>query len=166
MGAPLAGSDLDAYRDEADRFIAALDEEFYLHFAGHKATLEVASIYERYADLTTLEQAERLAATAAESPELTELWRFACEGYLGALTREQAEKVANLEASLTTEVDGETIGFRELRPRMANEPDRERALAARDRARRAHRGAPAPALPRGGRGAPRGDRPPRLVDLP
>ncbi len=126
MAAPLAGSDLDAYRDEADHFIAAIDEEFYLHFAGHKETLDVAPIYERYADLTTLEQAERLEATAAESPELTELWRFACEGYLGALTREQAERVANLEASLTVEVDGETIGFRALRPAMANEPDRER----------------------------------------
>ncbi len=126
MAASLAGSDLDAYREEADRFIAAIDEEFYLHFAGHKATLDVAPIYERYADLTTLEQAERLQATAAESPELTELWRFACEGWLGALTREQSERLANLEASLTTEMDGETIGFRELRPRMANEPDRER----------------------------------------
>jgi hypothetical protein len=126
MAAPLAGSDLDSYRDEADRFIAAIDEEFYLHFAGHKDTLDVAPIYERYADVTTLEQAERLAAAAAETPELTELWRFACEGYLGALTREQAERLANLEASLTAEVDGETIGFRELRPRMANEPERER----------------------------------------
>jgi hypothetical protein len=126
MAAPLSGSDLDAYREEADRFIAAIDEEFYLHYAGHKETLDVGPIYERYADLTSLEQAERLAATAAETPELVELWRFACEGHLGALTRDQAERVANLEASLTAEVDGESIGFRELRPRMANEPDRER----------------------------------------
>jgi hypothetical protein len=126
MAAPLAGSDLDAYREEADGFIAAIDEEFYLHFAGHKETLEVAPIYERYADLTTREQAKRLGATAAERPELVELWRFACEGYLGALTREQAERVANLEASLTTEIDGETIGYRAIRPAMANEPDRMR----------------------------------------
>jgi hypothetical protein len=126
MGASLAASDLDAYRDEADRFIAAIDEEFYLHFAGLKETLDVVPIYERFADLTSLEQAQRLAATAAESPELIELWRFACEGHLGALTREQAERLANLEATLSTEVDGETIGFRELRPAMANEPDRER----------------------------------------
>jgi hypothetical protein len=126
MAASLAGSDLDAYRDQADRFIAAIDEEFYLHFAGHKETLDVAPIYERYAELTTIEQAERLAATAAERTELTELWRFACEGYLGALTREQAERVANLEASLTAEIDGKTIGFRELRPAIANEPERER----------------------------------------
>lgn len=126
MPASLGGNDLDAYRDEADRFIAALDEEYYLHFAGHKERLEVAAIYERFSDLTTLEACERLGASADEDPGLTELWRFACEGNLGALTREQSERVANLEATLSTAVDGETIGFREIRPAMANEPDRER----------------------------------------
>jgi hypothetical protein len=126
MGASLAASDLDTYRDEADRFIAAIDEEFYLHFAGLKETLDVAPIYERFADLTSLDQALRLGTSAADDPTLTELWRFACEGHLGALTREQAERLANLEATLSAEVDGETIGFRELRPTMANEPHRDR----------------------------------------
>ena len=57
---------------------------------------------------------------------MTELWRFASEGYLGELTREQAEKTAELEATLEAEVDGETIPFRMLRPAMANEPDRDK----------------------------------------
>jgi len=126
MSAPLAGSDLDAYRDEADRFIAALDEEYYLHLAGHKETLDVGPIYERFSDLTSLDAAERLGAGAAEDPSLIELWRFACEGSLGALTREQAERLANLEATLEVEVDGNTIPFRLVRPALANEPDRER----------------------------------------
>ncbi len=30
--------DLDVYRDEADRFLAALDEEHYLHYGGLKPT--------------------------------------------------------------------------------------------------------------------------------
>jgi hypothetical protein len=34
-------TELDAFRDEADRFIAELDEEYYLHLAGHKETLDV-----------------------------------------------------------------------------------------------------------------------------
>ena len=126
MAAPLARSDLGAYR-EADRFIAAIDEEFYLHFAGHKETLDVAPIYERYADLTTLEQAERLAATVRREPCADRgSGASPAKSYLGALTREQAERVANLEASLTAEIDGETIGFRALRPTALNEPDRER----------------------------------------
>ena len=62
-----------------------------------------------------------------------ELWRFACQGYLGNLTREHAERTARLEAELTATVDGEEIPYRMLRPTMANEPDREkrRRLEAR-----------------------------------
>ena len=35
-------ADLDHFRDRADRFIAELDEEFYLHYAGLKERLELA----------------------------------------------------------------------------------------------------------------------------
>jgi hypothetical protein len=118
---------LDAYRDEADRFIAALDEEYYLHFAGLKEEFELAPIYERYADLATLDACRRVGEAAAGGDRgSVELWRFACEGYMGDLTRSEMEEVARLEASLTTDVDGEEIGFRMLRPTLANEPDRSR----------------------------------------
>ena len=86
--APPTARELDAYRDGADRFIAELDEEYYLHFAGLKDTLELEPIYERHADLTTLEQAQALGAAADGSRGARELWRFACEGYLGDLTRD------------------------------------------------------------------------------
>jgi hypothetical protein len=121
-------SDLDAYRDEADRFIAALDEEYYLHFAGHKDSFELEPIYERFAELTTLESCQRVGTAAEASAGLgeVELWRFACEGYLGNLTRAEAEEIAGLEASLTADVDGEEIPFRMLKPAIANEPDRAR----------------------------------------
>ncbi|HSK15597.1 MAG TPA: hypothetical protein VK915_05460 [Gaiellaceae bacterium] len=118
---------LDAYRDEADRFIAALDEEYYLHYAGHKERFELEPIYERFADLTTLEACAGLAeAAAAGGRGELELWRFACEGYLGDATKAEAEAIAGLEASLTAEVDGEEIPYRMLRLSVANEPDRER----------------------------------------
>ena len=118
---------LDAYREEADRFIAALDEEYYLHFAGLKENFELTPIYERYADLATLDACRSLGeATELGDRGAIELWRFACEGYMGDLTRSQAEELAHLEASLTVEVDGEEIGFRLLRPALANEPDRDR----------------------------------------
>ena len=120
-------SDLDAYRDEADRFIAALDEEYYLHFAGHKEAFELEPIYERFADLTTLDACARVRAAAEDgSAGEVELWRFACEGYLGNLTRAEAEEIAGLEASLTADVDGEEIPFRMLKPAIANEPERAR----------------------------------------
>ena len=76
--APVA--ELEAYRDEADRFIAALDEEYYLHFAGLKDEFELSPIYERFSDLTTLDACRRLAASAEiEGRGARELWRFGCE---------------------------------------------------------------------------------------
>jgi oligoendopeptidase F len=112
--------ELDAFRDDADRFVAEIDEEFYLHYAGLKESLELEAIYERHAELTKLETANRLSGAP------TELWRFACEGFLGNLTRTHQERVAKVEAELETTVDGEQIPFRMLRPVIANEPDRDR----------------------------------------
>ena len=103
MATPSASS-LDVYRDEADRFIAALDEEYYLHYAGLKETFELVPIYERFSDLTTLDAARELAGAAkAGGAGEVELWHFACEGYLGNLTRGEAEEIAGLEASLEVE---------------------------------------------------------------
>jgi hypothetical protein len=114
----VTGRELDAFREEADRFIAELDEEYYLHLAGHKPTLDLEAIYERHDSLTKLETAQRLESAP------TELWRFACEGYLGGLTREHAEQVARVESELVADVDGRQVPYRMLRPTLANEPDR------------------------------------------
>ena len=111
---------IDAFRQQADDFIRDLDEEYYLHFAGLKETFDVEQIYERYDELTKLETANRMK----EAP--TELWRFACEGFLGNLTREHQARLATTEAELEATVDGETIPYRMLRTAMSNEPDRDR----------------------------------------
>ncbi|MFN2466748.1 MAG: hypothetical protein ABR521_01245 [Gaiellaceae bacterium] len=117
---------LDRYRGRVDRFIAALDEEYYLHFAGLKESLELEPIYREYADLTELDQARTLGAAVDGDRGVRELWRFACENYLGGLTRTYAERTAELEATLTATVDGAEIAFRMLRPTIANEEDREK----------------------------------------
>ena len=106
--------------------MAELDEEYYLHFAGLKETLDLQPIYERHAELTTLDTAQGLGATVDGDRRRRELWRFASEGYLGNLTRDHAEREARLEAELTAELDGDQIPFRMLRPTMANEPNRDR----------------------------------------
>jgi hypothetical protein len=116
----LSTRELDAFRDEADRFIAEIDEEYYLHYAGLKESLELEQIYERHAGLTKLETATRLVGAP------TELWRFACEGFLGNLTRTHQERLAKIESDLEVVVDGERVPFRMLRPVIANEPDRDR----------------------------------------
>jgi hypothetical protein len=118
---------LDTYREGADRFVAELNEEFYVHYAGLKDELALEPIYERHAELTSLEACQGLGAAASDGPRtLRWLWRFACEGFLGDLTRSADERIASLEASLTASADGEEIPFRMLKPVIANEPDRAR----------------------------------------
>jgi hypothetical protein len=124
--APPTTRELDTYRDRIDRFVAELDEEYYLHYAGHKDTLDLEPIYERYPELSTLEQAQALGQAVDGDHGVAELWRFACENYLAELTREHSEKTAALEAELEATVDGETVGYRMIRPTMANEEDRDK----------------------------------------
>jgi oligoendopeptidase F len=139
--APPTTNELDTYRDRVDRFIAELDEEYYLHYAGHKDTLDLKPLYERYPDLSTLEQAQALGQAADGDGGVKELWRFASENFLAELTREHSEKTAALEAELEATVDGETIGYRMIRPTMANAEDRskrERLEEARNRLTEEH----------------------------
>ena len=123
---PPTSPELDAYREGADRFIAELDEEYYLHYAGLKDRLELEPIYERHAELTELDRATSLGAAVNGDRGVRELWHFACEGYMGKLTRAYAERLAALEAELEVSVDGDTVPFRMIRPTIANEPDRGR----------------------------------------
>ena len=63
--------ELDGYRAGADRFLAELDEEYYLHYAGLKPELELRPIYERHADLIELDTVKRLGGVG---PRARERW--------------------------------------------------------------------------------------------
>lgn len=106
---PYTATEVDAFRERGDAFNRDMLQEYYDHFAGLKETLDVEQVYEEYEDLTRLETAQRLK----EAP--TELWRFACEGFLGNLTRSHQAKAAEVEAALELTVDGETMPYRMAR---------------------------------------------------
>jgi hypothetical protein len=125
MAEPLEQREIDALSADADRFLAELDEETYLHFVGLRETYELAPIYERHERLTELDTALGLGASVDGDRRRRELWKFACEGYLGNYVRAEAERVAELEATLTATVDGEEIPFRMLKPRLMNEESRD-----------------------------------------
>jgi hypothetical protein len=114
--------DLETYRDELEEMTAATVTEYYEHNSGRKATMEMARIYERYGHLTTLESAVELAEMGAP----TELQRFAAEAFIGDGTSRLTDDVSNREASLTVPFDGEDIPYREVQPRLLNEPDHAR----------------------------------------
>jgi hypothetical protein len=121
--------DVPAYRRRLEDMTAETMEEFYRQSAGLKPTLEIAPIYERYQDLSTLEQVQALAESRAPG----ELRRFACEALIGDGCKQLTEQAANTQAALTIDFDGEPVAYRSVRPRLMNEPDagRRRDLYAR-----------------------------------
>jgi hypothetical protein len=123
--APPTTAELDRIRERAERFLAEREEEEYLHYAGHKPDLQLEAVYERHAELTSLQTARRIGE-AVEGRRNRELWRFACEGYLGSVTREAEERVAALETELTVRHDGRDLPYRQIRPALANESERSR----------------------------------------
>jgi hypothetical protein len=125
QAAPPSATELDAFRERAERFLAERDEEEYLHYAGHKPDLDLEAVYERHEELTSLDAARRLGE-AVDGRTNRELWRFACEGYLGSVTRDAEERIAARETELAATQDGRDLPFRMIRPAIANEPDRDR----------------------------------------
>jgi hypothetical protein len=92
MAEPLKQQEIDALSAEAERFLTEIDEEAYLHFAGHKETYDIAPIYERHESLTRLDTALALGASVDGDRRRRELWKFACSGYLSNFVSEQEEQ--------------------------------------------------------------------------
>ena len=120
---------VSSYRQRLEDMTAEALEEYYRHSAGLKPTLEIAAIYDRYADLSSLEQVHALAEVGAHR----ELRRFASEAFVGNGVKELSEQAANTEAELELDWDGGKLPYRAVRPTMMNEPDssRRRDLLAR-----------------------------------
>ena len=117
--------DLSAYRAEAEEFFLALEREYLLHLSGRKDTLDVEPVYERHAALFRRETVDTLREGGAPR----ELLRFAVEGLIGQATKGEQAELANREATLTLEVDGAQMGFRQSAAAQANEPDPQRRAA-------------------------------------
>jgi hypothetical protein len=124
--------DLDAYREQAERFLEEIDREYYLHLSGQKPGLEIAGIYEEHEDLFSADAVARLreAAMTADANDNGRgrryLLAFAFEGHLGQATNGDAEEIAGLEASLEVSVGDKKLPYRQIQVELANEPDAER----------------------------------------
>jgi hypothetical protein len=119
--------EVQAYRAGVERFVGDLEREYVLHLSGRKESLDLEPIYDRHAALFERPAVDELLASG-----LRELARFAAEGHIGRATKAEAEEVARLEATLTVELDGESMPFRRARIEQANEsdPDRRAELEA------------------------------------
>lgn len=131
--------DLEAYRRSAETFLTELTREEYRHFAGLKATYEIEPIYERHAELVTRGSVERLRGLVdASTPgseqqrQLRMLLDFAVQGHIGHAAKAAEAELARREATLTFDLDGESLGFRESSVIQANEPDPDRRAAVEE----------------------------------
>src|SRR5689334_3357925 len=120
---------VSSYRQRLEDMTAEALEEYYRHAAGLKPTLEIAAVYDRYAELSTLEQVHALAAADAHR----ELRKFAAEAFVGNGVKHLSEQAANTESELELDWDGGKLPYRAVRPAIMNEPDtnRRRDLYAR-----------------------------------
>jgi hypothetical protein len=116
--------DVDAYRARVEEFIGALETEYVLHLSGRKVAFDIEPIYARHADLFERPTFERLREAAPR-----ELVRFAAEGHIGQATKAEAAELARREATLTVELDGSEMPYRQVSIEQANEPDPDRRAA-------------------------------------
>ena len=124
----MSSFDLDAYRVRAEGFLGEIDREYLLHLSGRKPELEVARLYEDHRELFApgaVATLRELASNAVDEDarRLRYLTQFALDGALGQATKHEAEELARLEASLTVELAGAQIPFRQVPVVQANEPD-------------------------------------------
>jgi hypothetical protein len=128
---------LDLIRQRLETMQGELSREYYETQAGIRAESRLAVILERYRDLaertvvTVVE--DRLAAAAGaptEERRLRMLREALAVNHEDYRLRELDDRLNNLEASLTVEVEGEAIAYRDLslRARAATERDRRRTF--------------------------------------
>jgi hypothetical protein len=125
--------DLEGYRGSAETFISELTAEYYRHYAGFKDDYEIEPIYKRHAGLFTAgavaelrAHLDRAASGGEQKRRLRLLLDFAVEGYMGQATKQTEAELARREASITIEVAGEQLGFRQSVVLQANEPAADR----------------------------------------
>ena len=124
--------DLDTYSAEAERFVGAMDREYYLHFAGHKQALEIETIYERHRSLFERQAVDELreeldrTGPGDERRRVRYLLELAAGGLMGAATKAEETALAEREATLEIEIDGRREAYRQSSVIQANEPDPER----------------------------------------
>lgn len=122
---------LDHYRHELLAFQEALGREYFLHYSGQKLDLQLQPIYERYADLFTLDVISRLNQLYDSTPAYLQRQRWgikllrawAEEQFLQQSVRDLTEQLAEAEVRTTLQYDDQEIPFPQVLKVLATEPD-------------------------------------------
>lgn len=120
--------DLNAYQQRAENFITEIGREYYIVGAGLKDRLEIAAIYERYAELFT-QAAVRDLLDRLNGKEVRYLAEFAVGGYLDNRVKALSEAITNAELAATVPWDGQDVPYQQVPVLLRNEPERARRQA-------------------------------------
>jgi oligoendopeptidase F len=120
--------ELDGYRRQAEAFCEQIDREYYLHHSGRKRSFDIEPIYDRHAELFSRRALEELreaarAASGEDARRVRYLLDFAFQGHLGREVKAEATRLAELEAEMVVEADGDAIPYRGVTVALANEAD-------------------------------------------
>jgi hypothetical protein len=123
------------FEKQAEAFREEMVREYYQALAGLKEELEIAPIYERYADLFA-EDTVRALLGQRQDKQGRYLAELATMGYLEQKVKDLTEAITNFILKATVEWDGEEIPYQAVQPRLSNEPvmERRHGLYARQRA--------------------------------
>jgi len=138
---------VNQFEKHAEAFQEEINREYYQVLAGLKEQLEIAAIYERYADLFAEDTVQALLGQRQDK-QGRYLAQMATMGYLEQKVKDLTEAITNFILKATVEWDGEEIPYQAVQPRLSNEPvmerrhelyARQRAVAAKSNDQRAER---------------------------
>ena len=126
---------VNQFEKRAEAFQEEINREYYQALAGLKEQLEIAAIYERYADLFA-EDAVRALLGQRQDKQRRYLAELATMGYLEQKVKDLTEAITNFILKATVEWDGEELPYQAVQPHLSNEPvmERRHELYARQRA--------------------------------
>jgi hypothetical protein len=127
--------DINQFEKRAEAFQEEINREYYQALAGLKEQLEIAAIYERYADLFA-EDTVRALLGQRRDKQGRYLAELATMGYLEQKVKDLTEAITNFILKATVEWDGGEIPYQAVQPHLSNEPvmERRHELYARQRA--------------------------------
>ena len=122
------------FEKRAEAFREEMIREYYQAMAGLKEQLEIAPIYDRYADLFAEDTVQALLGQRQDKRGRY-LAELATMGYLEQRVKDLTEAITNFILKAMVEWDGEEIPYQAVQPRISNEPvmERRHELYARQR---------------------------------
>ena len=136
----MASTDIGRMRADLEPFHSELMEEYFRNYAGHSDALSTTPVYDRYSYMFSKESFDGLSDSLRETEDLDEARRlrymreFSLMGLLGNETSDIADSVGGFESTATIDLGGESVPYRSVHARLANEPEggvRERLFMAK-----------------------------------